>query len=102
MDADGNVKQTPMLNNINSQNNPDHGSSITTVMGNNREDSRMMMGGGGPPGFGSGDGKFRRPLDQVTCFKCGEKGHYANKCPKGYLAFLSPALNNLKRAEPDS
>uniref|UniRef100_A0A0L8HYH6 Cleavage and polyadenylation specificity factor subunit 4 n=1 Tax=Octopus bimaculoides TaxID=37653 RepID=A0A0L8HYH6_OCTBM len=31
----------------------------------------------------------RRPLDQVTCFKCGEKGHYANKCPKGHLAFLS-------------
>ncbi|KAH7636284.1 cleavage and polyadenylation specificity factor subunit 4-like [Dermatophagoides farinae] len=36
-----------------------------------------------------------RPLDQVTCFKCGEKGHYANKCPKGYLAFLSPALKDL-------
>lgn len=33
-----------------------------------------------------------RSLDQVTCFKCGEKGHYANKCPKGHLAFLSPAL----------
>lgn len=31
----------------------------------------------------------RRPIDQVTCFKCGEKGHYANKCPKGHLAFLS-------------
>ncbi|KAK2185144.1 hypothetical protein NP493_245g01021 [Ridgeia piscesae] len=31
----------------------------------------------------------RRPLDQVTCFKCGMKGHYANKCPKGHLAFLS-------------
>lgn len=31
----------------------------------------------------------RRPLDQVTCFKCGEKGHYANKCPKGHLAFLA-------------
>ena len=30
-----------------------------------------------------------RPLDQVTCFKCGEKGHYANKCTKGHLAFLS-------------
>ncbi|KAK8770400.1 hypothetical protein V5799_013135 [Amblyomma americanum] len=43
--------------------------------------------GGGQRGF--------RPLDQVTCFKCGEKGHYANKCPKGHLAFLSSALNNI-------
>ncbi|XP_053562980.1 putative cleavage and polyadenylation specificity factor subunit 4-like protein [Bombina bombina] len=23
-----------------------------------------------------------RPLEQVTCFKCGERGHYANKCNK--------------------
>ncbi|KAL3875485.1 hypothetical protein ACJMK2_033431 [Sinanodonta woodiana] len=30
----------------------------------------------------------RRPLESVTCFKCGEKGHYANKCTKGHLAFL--------------
>ncbi|CAF95292.1 unnamed protein product, partial [Tetraodon nigroviridis] len=30
-----------------------------------------------------------RPLDQVTCFKCGDRGHYANKCTKGHLAFLS-------------
>ena len=22
-------------------------------------------------------------------FQCGMKGHYANKCPKGHLAFLS-------------
>ncbi|KAM8947375.1 putative cleavage and polyadenylation specificity factor subunit 4-like protein [Pelodytes ibericus] len=29
-----------------------------------------------------------RPLDQVTCFKCGDRGHYANKCNKSRLAFL--------------
>ncbi|XP_078691223.1 cleavage and polyadenylation specificity factor subunit 4-like [Branchiostoma floridae x Branchiostoma belcheri] len=34
-----------------------------------------------------------RPLESVTCFKCGEKGHYANKCPKGHLAFLSTSLH---------
>jgi len=30
-----------------------------------------------------------RPLEEITCYKCGSKGHYANKCPKGHLAFLS-------------
>ncbi|KAL5018718.1 hypothetical protein ScPMuIL_004440 [Solemya velum] len=30
-----------------------------------------------------------RNLDEVTCFKCGEKGHYANKCTKSHLAFLT-------------
>ncbi|OCT60396.1 putative cleavage and polyadenylation specificity factor subunit 4-like protein [Xenopus laevis] len=29
-----------------------------------------------------------RPLEQVTCFKCGERGHYANKCNRSRLAFL--------------
>ncbi|CAH0398942.1 unnamed protein product [Chilo suppressalis] len=32
---------------------------------------------------------IHKPLEEVTCFKCGTKGHYANKCPKGHLAFLS-------------
>ncbi|XP_030062424.1 putative cleavage and polyadenylation specificity factor subunit 4-like protein isoform X1 [Microcaecilia unicolor] len=29
-----------------------------------------------------------RPLEQVTCFKCGDKGHYANKCSKSRAACL--------------
>ena len=71
-------------------------------MGGVREGKDMTGNAQAAVGGGGNDGKFRRPLDQVTCFKCGEKGHYANKCPKGYLAFLSPALNNLKRNEPDT
>ncbi len=26
-------------------------------------------------------------------FQCGEKGHYANKCAKGHLAFLSQSAH---------
>jgi len=33
-------------------------------------------------------GRFK-PLEEIVCFKCGEAGHFANKCPKGHLAFLS-------------
>ncbi|KAJ7181740.1 hypothetical protein C8R43DRAFT_279316 [Mycena crocata] len=34
---------------------------------------------GGNTSFG-GNGPARRNLDEVLCFKCGEKGHYANHC----------------------
>lgn len=39
-----------------------------------------------------------KPLEEVTCFKCGTKGHYANKCPKGHLAFLSSQANQNQNA----
>ncbi|XP_072916801.1 cleavage and polyadenylation specificity factor subunit 4 isoform X1 [Hemitrygon akajei] len=39
--------------------------------------------------FQTSSNRGPRPLEQVTCYKCGEKGHYANRCTKGHLAFLS-------------
>ena len=53
----------------------------------------------GPGGGGGGGMRMQRPLDQVTCFKCGDKGHYANKCPKGMLAFLSANIQNVPSAK---
>ena len=49
---------------------------------------RMHPSGGadGPPG------RFKN-LDEITCFKCGEQGHFANNCTKGHLAFLSNNYN---------
>jgi hypothetical protein len=58
-------------------------------------------GGGGGGGYHHhGDNaQNNKPYQQistadVTCFKCGEKGHYANKCNKGAFAFLRESDQN--------
>lgn len=64
--------------------------------GNGPNTERMENNGGSGDGSGNtpvtsniGLGKGSKPLGEITCYKCGNKGHYANKCPKGHLAFLS-------------
>lgn len=46
-----------------------------------------------PTNAQAGFARKLKPLEEVTCYKCGFKGHYANKCPKGHLAFLSLQQN---------
>lgn len=50
-----------------------------SIEGDNSDPHQQQPQQRGPP----------RPLEEITCYKCGTKGHYANKCPKGHLAFLS-------------
>ncbi|KAF5277052.1 hypothetical protein FQA39_LY06290 [Lamprigera yunnana] len=42
-----------------------------------------------------------KKLEDVTCYKCGTKGHYANRCPKGHLAFLSQVKGSIDDKKDD-
>ncbi|MCL4133921.1 UNVERIFIED_CONTAM: hypothetical protein GTU68_039897 [Idotea baltica] len=57
----------------------------------------MSLSSGGPrmqlprkdiPGYNPIDHKSGR-LDNIVCFKCGQQGHFANRCTKGQFAFLN-------------
>ncbi|ORY78020.1 hypothetical protein BCR35DRAFT_342403 [Leucosporidium creatinivorum] len=41
--------------------------------------------GGGGGGYGGGGGGYgdrpKRDVSQIDCYRCGQKGHYANNCP---------------------
>ena len=68
----------------------------------------MHSGRGGGPGGGDrgergerGEGRGRlKNLDEIVCFKCGENGHFANRCTKGHLAFLSANAGRRHNDQP--
>ena len=47
----------------------------------------------------SGRGRLKN-LDEIVCFKCGENGHFANRCTKGHLAFLSANAGRRHHDQP--
>ena len=46
--------------------------------------------------------KLRTPLARITCFKCGQKGHYQVNCPQASTTAKQPAAaSNLASAAPN-
>ena len=48
---------------------------------------------------GDGDGRSFKNIEDIVCYKCGEKGHFANRCSKGLLAFISLQQNQRQAGE---
>jgi hypothetical protein len=50
---------------------------------------------------------FMQKYKNMTCYKCGKKGHYANKCPSGdsddnELSTRLNLLSNCSNSKPNS
>jgi len=52
----------------------------------------------GSQGDGDEKGSFKN-IEDIVCYKCGEKGHFANRCTKGLLAFISLQQNQKQAGE---
>ena len=46
-----------------------------------------------PSSGADGEGRSFKNIEDIVCYKCGEKGHFANRCTKGLLAFISLQQN---------